>query len=269
MSNISGTGINSLFNALKVQARVLWALLLREASLRSGKHKLGLVLVLSEMIWGATVLGILRHFVGHPPPYGNSIVFYMFTGTFPFSLYRVLQSRVSSALDANKALLSFPVIRPVDTILARAGLETSFMLTAFLIFYGGFVLIEYATPPDKPLELLAAISTMIVFGTGTGVLSMVLIHFISPLKTIIGMINTVLFFVSGIFFQVELMPPSIRDILVWNPLVHGIEWIRYAIYPYYSTQILDKEYFMIWALCSLTFGLAAERLLRRRLLEES
>jgi len=86
-------------------------------------------------------------------------------------------------------------------------------------------------------------------------------------ETVDGMIARVLFFASGIFYQVEFLPPQIREILVWNPLVHAIEWVRYCIYPEYFTQILDREYLLGWGLVGAVFGLGMERLLRGRLLE--
>ncbi len=256
-----------LWRALKVQAHVLWALLLRETSLRLGPHKFGHILVLTEMIWGTTFLGVIRYFMDAPAPYGKSIIFYMFTGIFPFTLYRTLHARVSAALNANRSLLSYPIIRPVDTLLARAALESAFQLTAFILFYSTFVWFELANFPAHPVELLAAIAATILLGYGIGMTGMALRSLWAAWGTIDNMIARVLFFVSGIFFQVEFTPYYIRDILVLNPLVHAIEWIRYCSYPNYFTQILDREYLLAWGLISSVFGLAMERLLRARLLE--
>ena len=257
----------SSIKALRTQLRVLYALLLREASLRMGPHRFGHLLVLTETIWGTAFLGIIHYFMGVGVSVGNSVVLYYFTGMFGFTLYRVLHSRVSAALDANKALLSYPVIRPVDTLLARAGLESAFQLLAFLIFYGAFIWLEWASFPAHPMELLAAIMATILLGFGIGVTGMILRNLWTPWGTLDSMLARVLFFISGIFFSVEYLPPSLRDILVWNPLVHAIEWIRYCIYPEYFTQILDRKYLLAWGLISTVFGLGMERLIRARLLE--
>ena len=253
--------------ALKTQFRVLYALLLRESSLRMGPHRFGHLLVLTEVIWGATVLGVIRHLIGVPAPVGKSVIFYMFTGMFIYILYRTLHAKVSAALEANRALLSYPVIRPVDTMLARAGLESAFQLLAFLLFYVCFFWLELAGFPAHPVELLAAIMATILLGFGLGVTGMILRSLWSVWGTIDNMIARVLFFISGIFFSVEHLPSMYRDILVWNPLVHAIEWLRYAIYPEYFTQILDREYLLTWGLVSTVFGLGMERLRRGKLLE--
>ncbi len=253
--------------ALKTQFRVLYALLLRESSLRMGAHRFGHLLVVTEVIWGTTILGVIHYIVGAPAPVGKSIVFYIFTGMFIYTLYRTLHARVSAALEANRALLSYPVIRPVDTMLARAGLESAFQLLAFLLFYTCFFWLELAGFPAHPVELLAAIMATILLGFGLGVTGMILRSLWSVWGTIDNMIARVLFFISGIFFSVEYLPAMFRDILVWNPLVHAIEWLRYAIYPEYFTQILDREYLLAWGLISTVFGLGMERLRRAQLLE--
>ena len=252
---------------LRIQGRVLYALLLREASLRLGPHRLGHILVITEMIWGTAFLGVIWYFTGRPAPYGKSVIFYMFTGMFGFTLYRTLHTRISAAVDANRALLTYPAIRPLDTMLARAGLESAFQMTAFLIFYGIFIWAGQANLPAYPLELLKAIAATILLGFAMGTTGMILRNLWKPWETLDNMISRVLFFVSGIFFQVELLPIQVRDILVWNPLVHAIEWIRYSIYPGYFTQILDREYLLAWGLIGSAFGLGMERLLRARLLE--
>jgi len=257
----------SFVSALKVQLRVLYALILREASLRLGPYRLGHVLVLAEMIWGTAFLGFIRALLEQPPPYGTSVVFYMFSGMFPYTLYRTLHTRVAAAVDANRALLSYPVIRPLDTLLARAGLESTFQLTAFLIFYVTFVWLGYAGFPAHPVELLAAMAATILLGFSMGITGMVLASLWKPWATIDSMIAKVLFFVSGVFFQIEFMPPHIREFMLLNPLAHAIEWIRYCLYPGYFTQVLDRGYLLAWGVIGTVFGLGMERLLRARLLE--
>ncbi len=253
--------------AFLMQGRVLRALLLREASLRLGPHRFGHVLVLTEMIWVTTILGIIQYLLEHAPPYGKSAIFYIFTGMFPFTLYRNVHVRVAAAVEANRALFSYPAIRPLDAMLARAGLESAFQITAFLLFYVAFVWFGLADFPVRPVELLQAIYATILLGFAMGVSGMILRSLWKPWETVDSMIGRALFFASGIFYQVEFLPPQIREILVWNPLVHAIEWVRYCIYPEYFTQILDREYLLGWGLAGSVFGLGMERLIRGRLLE--
>jgi len=96
MARAYKSGAASFSEALHMQGRVLRALLLREASLRLGPHRFGHLLVLTEMIWGTTLLGVIQYLLEHAPPYGRSAVFYIFTGMFPFTLYRNVHARVAA-----------------------------------------------------------------------------------------------------------------------------------------------------------------------------
>ena len=261
--------VRTLLQALQVQRRVLHGLLLREASLRQGPYRIGHLLVLTEVLWGTTLFGLVWYILDHPAPYGDSVIFFMFTGMFPFTLFSTLHRQVSNALEANRGLLLYPVVRPVDTLLARASLESTFQLTAFIIFTAAFIWLGYANLPARPNELMIAIGVTILLGFGTGVSSMILRSLWPVWKTIDNMIMRALLFVSGIFYQIELLPPQVREILAWNPIVHAVEWVRYCIYSNYFTQTLDREYLMFWALGASVFGLAMERLRRPKLLEQS
>ena len=55
--------------------------------------------------------------------------------------------------------------------------------------------------------------------------------------------------------------------LSFNPIVHGVEWMRSAYYEGYSGAFLDKSYIIWFALSSLAVGLSLERVVRGRLLQ--
>lgn len=258
----------TLFQALRIQLRVLHALMLREATLKLGPQKLGHIWVLTETIWGTAFLGFLRYLFSRVPPVGDSIVFYMFSGMFAYTLYRVLHVRVGAALNANKALLSYPVVRPVDTMLARMMLESTFQLIAFLIFYSALIWFGYAPWPAKPIMLIWATGATILLGFGMGVTGMILRSLWATWATLDSMLARILFFISGVFYEVDSIPPQAREVLSWNPLVHAIQWIRVCLYPEYRPETLDVTYLLAFGLITTVFGLGMERLLRPRLLEQ-
>ncbi|WP_038035674.1 ABC transporter permease [Thermopetrobacter sp. TC1] len=257
----------TIWQSFVEQARVITALLLREASLRLGPFRFGHFLIIMEVLWGTTFLGFIWLYLGRPAPYGDSVIFYMFTGMFPFTLYRTLHTRVSAALDANKALLSYPVVRPVDTLIARAILESMFQLAALIIFYPTFIWMGAANFPAHPVEMFAALGATFLLGFGLGATGMILRSMFKSWAIIDGMIARTLFFISGIFFPIEYLPQEIRDVLYWNPLVHAIEWFRYSIYYGYDTQTLNKTYLLAFALICTIFGLVMERIRRPLLLQ--
>ena len=64
-----------------------------------------------------------------------------------------------------------------------------------------------------------------------------------------------------------MMPDWIRNILSWNPVLHGIDWFRSSFFEDYNPFWLDRTYLALAAALTLLLGLALERGLRRQLSE--
>jgi capsular polysaccharide transport system permease protein len=60
------------------------------------------------------------------------------------------------------------------------------------------------------------------------------------------------------------LPPQIAEWLSWNPVLHGVEWMRSAYYRDYGSTVLDRGYMLSCALLLVLAGLLGERLTRRR-----
>jgi capsular polysaccharide transport system permease protein len=60
------------------------------------------------------------------------------------------------------------------------------------------------------------------------------------------------------------MPTELRDLVLWNPLVHLIEWVRQSYYPHYTSPYLDMDYLTTVTVLSLLFGTLAAASVSRR-----
>jgi capsular polysaccharide transport system permease protein len=74
-----------------------------------------------------------------------------------------------------------------------------------------------------------------------------------------------LFWVSGVFFSVESLPTSAREVLAYNPLLHVIDLIRDGVFPGYEARHVNAWYPVAWVLVLAFLGLTLERAARRRL----
>jgi len=72
---------------------------------------------------------------------------------------------------------------------------------------------------------------------------------------------------TGIFYVPGMMPDWARDTLIWNPLLHAVDWFRAGFYAAYQPHWLDRSYLVVLAICLLLAGLALERAMRPRLCE--
>lgn len=250
--------------AALVQSRVIGALILRETRTRFGKTQLGYFWALAEPVALVVTFTLMFMALGRPALFGDNLFLFFATGVLPYQIYRRVCTFVMSALEANQALLNYPVVKQIDTMIARALLEIATGLVAIILIFGVLILFFECQPPARFLAVVAAIGLMALLGFGTGVINAVLSVRFDSWKNIEGMLSRPLFFISGIFFLPETLPDKVRDILSWNPILHAVELMRYGFYFNYRAYGLDVTYVLLWALISTLIGLAAERAMRHR-----
>ncbi len=80
-------------------------------------------------------------------------------------------------------------------------------------------------------------------------------HFYETFAKIINVLMTPLLFVSALMYTVESLPPVLRELILYNPLVHFIEMIHGYYFKALDTQYVDYEYMLYWTLIPLYVGL--------------
>jgi capsular polysaccharide transport system permease protein len=131
----------------------------------------------------------------------------------------------------------------------------------------GILAIGIGYLPADFVSLAAALGLVWLFACGCGFVNAVLNAWSKSWDKIWNQITRILYFCSGIFYVPGMMPGWIRNILSWNPLLHGIDWFRSSFFVNYEPFWLDRTYLALAAGLTLLAGLAFERGLRRRLYE--
>ena len=120
---------------------------------------------------------------------------------------------------------------------------------------------ERAIPIDIP-NAVAALAATLLLAVGVGSL-VSLLAVAWPATMLFYMIIVILTYIlSGTLFVPAALPQPIIAVLSWNPVMHGVEWMRTAFFIDYPRQVLDKGYILSFGACSLFLGLALERGLR-------
>ncbi|HEB97405.1 MAG TPA: hypothetical protein ENI96_13365 [Sedimenticola thiotaurini] len=251
--------------ALEAQFRVLHALMLRETRTRFGVHQLGYLWALIEpLMWIATFY-LLFMFIDRRLPPGIGMFSFLTTGLIPFMLFRQTLTQAMNAISANQALLFYPMIRPLDLVLARMGLEVATLLAVFIIILGFNALYVGELSVQKPLQVLGGLFLAGLLGTGLGLLSTSLSTFIPAVLRVVPLVLRPMIWISGVWFTANELPTGVRDIMMWNPLLQITELLRDGWYSQYTAHDLDLAYVAAWILIPTYFGLVLERLARRRL----
>ena len=107
-----------------VQARVLFALLMREMTTRFGRSAGGYLWALVEPVGFIALLSLAFSQIAHSPPIGRSFPLFYATGYIAFSFYNDIAALTGRAVQVNRPLLNYPAVTALDTVLARFVLQS-------------------------------------------------------------------------------------------------------------------------------------------------
>lgn len=260
-----GMVTQDISQAIRLQWRVILALMLREARTRYGRQKIGYLWALVEPILHIVALYFLFQFRGRVLPFGDSLLIFLATGITTYLGFRNIMTRTQGAYSSNEALLSFPAVKVIDVFLGRAILElATWVLVSFLIL-STLITLDLGPLPRSIMMMMGAMLLLFCLALGLGIFLGILTQFLPAVGNLLSVPMRLLYFTSGVFFLPESFPPAVRDVLYWNPVMHGIALYREGYYPNYNSNLLDVPYLMVWAICSLFLGLVSERVARKAL----
>lgn len=254
-------------SSLRRQFQIVFALIVREMTTRYGNKFGGYMWAILDPVLTIAILTTVFSAIARIPPLGRDFTLFFASGYAVFYMYRTASDQVSSAIEANRALLSYPVVNPYDTIISRIILQIATLFLVNIFLFGGI----YILHPFGPIDLepiMAASLLAILLGAGVGAANIVWFHLSSVYQQVWGIINRPAFIVSGVFYLPETLPHPFKDIIMWNPLVHLISLFRTGIYPNYRASHVDMVYVGGLTIFSLVFGLFLVWLFDARLREQ-
>lgn len=250
----------SLAECFAIQCRVVKALFLRELITRFGRDNLGVLwLVLEPMLFtlGVTTLWSaagLAHGVSSIP-----IVAFAVTGYSSVLMWRNSTSQCTHAIDGNRPLLYHRSVMAIDVCLARIGLEV-IGATGSFIFLGIFFVYIGWMPIPTNIALVAAGWLMLAwFGTALAMLVGGGCAFSELVSRLWHPISYLLFPMSGAAFMVEWLPKKLQQVVLYLPMVHGVEMIRHGYFGNVVKTHYDVAYM---AECCMVLSLAAVYVVR-------
>ncbi|MFW5740713.1 MAG: ABC transporter permease [Myxococcota bacterium] len=254
-----------MVQGLFVQYQVIRALVLRETRTRFGQHRLGYVWALVEPITWMATFTAMYVLLGRTTPSGVPVIPFLATGIIPYLLFRETVSRAVVAIDANKGLLFYPDIRPLDLVAARVLLEIATNLVVFILIMGGLALWHGALLVNSWLTVVLGLLLASGLGASLGLVFCGLSTFTKSAERIIGPLLRPLFWTSAIFYSSDALPPAARDVLLYNPVLHAVELVRDGWFPTYHATHVNAWYPSAWIVALAFFGLTLERVARRRI----
>jgi capsular polysaccharide transport system permease protein len=197
---------------------------------------------------------------------GMDLAVWIIVGMLAFFLFRRTAIQVMYALQCNRALFAYRQVKPFDTAIVRAGLEAFLMALVSIVILTVATLLGRATLPVDPLEAMLASAGLWLFGLGYGLLASVLMELVPESEHILKILMLPLYLISGVIWPLASIPSPYRDMLMINPIAHGLEAVRIGFVPYYhAVPGVSQGYLYTFAVASVFLGLLLYRRLALRL----
>lgn len=245
----------------EIQKAVVFALFVRELKTRFGKYRLGYVWALLEPVAHVTVLSMIWSAMGHSEFNGIPVPMFLITGIVPFLFFQKTTTFCMNAIDSNRGLFNYRQVRPIDPVLARIVLEVLIYFISYLVllFIAGWFF-GYNVKMDDPLGLIIINSILLISTVGVG-LTFSVYGTLYPeiIKLIPILLYRPMYFISGILFPLSVVPSDYRYLLLWNPLLHIIEYNHEYYFEGFKAEGTNLIFVLLFALGSLTFGLLGYR----------
>lgn len=250
--------------ALEMQGRVIGALILREMQTKYGRENIGYLWALVEPVIFLSMFLAIYYYHGRVFYNGMNMVSFLATGIMTFLSIRKISSSIASATDANKGLLLYPQVTPIDTMLARVVLESATFIVVFSLIIGMGWLLDYAALPEDYFGVLIALFAAALLAVSLGLLQDVILTLFPVCRHIMGPFWRFLFFTSCTVYTLRDMPVAVQKIMAYNPITHVIELLRSAYFVSFKSQIQDYNYVIIWCAGCMFVGLLVERMYRHK-----
>jgi lipopolysaccharide transport system permease protein len=159
---------------------------------------------------------------------GQDFVWFLFCGLVPWKWFASSLENCSRAITANANLISqvyFPKIILPATVFAA---QTFKFLIVLLVLLPALVVVGKLDPAIFP-ALLALLLLNTVLNFSVGALAAAVVPFLPDLKQVISYSTIFLFFLSGIFFDVEQLSPEVAQWLRLNPMLTMIAYYRHLL----------------------------------------
>lgn len=253
--------------------KVVEAIFLRELKTRFGKYRLGYLWAFFEpFLTIALFVGIRGILVGSLREGTDKIIYqvdyplFLAAGILPFFMFRHGAIQIMNSIEANRGLFAYQPVKPIDAMIARWILEVIIFIFLWIFVFTILDFLGFHTQIKDPLGLIGLYILFSLFSFGVGLILCITVNIYEEARNIVSAIMLLLFFISGIFYSINMIPKNFQIYLLWNPILHFIELSRASFFPLYEAEMCSLEFIIISTAIVLFFGLAIYKIKIREVL---
>lgn len=241
---------------------------MREVLTRFGRHNIGFLwLFVEPMVF---TLGVTTLWTLAGAAHGSSlpIVSFAITGYSSVLLWRNMPARCIGAIGPNLSLMYHRHVKVIDVFAARLLLEGGGATISFVVLGLFFSAIGWMNPPEDVGKVLLAWFLLGWFGCALALLMGAWSEQSEIVEKLWGPASYLLFPLSGAAFMVDALPKVAQDIILFLPMVHGVELLREGYFGSVFKAHYNIAYMALMCTGLTLLGLAKTRQISRTVMPE-
>ncbi|MFM0276965.1 ABC transporter permease [Paraburkholderia sediminicola] len=249
----------TLGRSFQIQRRVIGALLMREILTRYGRHNIGFMWLFFEPMLFTLGITLLWSLVKVEHVSNVPITAFALTGYSSVLVWRNAVNRCNLAIEPNLSLLFHRNVRVIDIFAARILLEIAGATISFIVLAAIFISVGWAKPPHDVLRILEGWGLLIGYAVGLGLVIGSLSERSETIDRVWHTITYLTFPLSGAAFMVDWLPQKFQHLVIYMPMVNGVEMLREGYFGPPLAFHYDWAYFAVVDIVLVLLGLYLAR----------
>ncbi|MHC1478972.1 ABC transporter permease [Frateuria aurantia] len=260
--------LRSIASSLRIQWRIISALLMREVITRYGRHNIGFGWMIAEP--ATFCLGIIAIWSFGPEGGGANrhidIASYALTGYSTILNWRNTVSRCIDSVEPNRSLLYHRNVMVLDVYFSRIILELGGVTLAITSIYLVFIGMDLIAPPVDLLKMLSGWLLLSWYSTALAILLGALSEYSELVDKIWHPLAYFQLPLSGAMVMAHSLPPTYRRIVMAFPVPNCVELYRAGYYGDAVKTYYDVPYVIAICMVITWLGLTLTRDISNRAL---
>jgi capsular polysaccharide transport system permease protein len=192
------------------------------------------------------------------------IISFALTGYSSVLLWRNAVNRCNLAIEPNLSLMYHRNVRVIDIFAARLILEIAGASISLVVLSLLFIALGWMSTPADVLTMILAWFMLAWFAVGLGLVIGTMSERSEVVDRIWHTITYLMFPLSGAIYMVAWLPGKMQEVVLWLPMVHGVEMLRQGYYGEMVTTHYDLLYMTIVNSILVLVGLVLVRQAQQR-----
>ncbi|RIV83517.1 capsule biosynthesis protein [Aurantiacibacter xanthus] len=253
----------SFSQGLRIQIKVVKALMIRELLTRFGRDNIGFLWIMAEPLLFAGLVGLVWTFARGPEYHGVNVIAFVVTGYIPLTFLRHSFGRSAKIFQSNSSLLYHRQVKVLDFIVVRVTIEIVGAMMAYVFAGTVLIFLGYFPLPHDVGMLIAGWAIYVFFVMAVSMVLAPLSEMSEVVEKLVPISVYIAIPFSGVFNMASWLTPSLREPLMWSPMVSGMEMMRYGVFGNLVTPYYDIPKALSVSLICLLVGLILVRVVRR------